>query len=662
MRLGRLLGPCALMMLTIGILTHSEVVINEIHYNPPEDGVQEFIELYNTGNNIIRLDGYLFTEGVLFEFPRRTLIGGNEYLLIARDPNHINFRNANVVSAPYIGKLADSGERITLRNSNGEIVDEFDYSDTVPWPIGPDGYGASLEKIDPSLLSTDHRNWRTSLSSNGTPGARNSVFGEAPGLFLDGVTHSPQNPTSTDFVTVEATFTGASLISSVRMHLQPLNTSRSGSVTRYPLDRGNVDGESVTYSVRVPPKSSQWLVRYKFEVTTNSGETVFWPHRGAARPYESYFIYDDELETKLPLVWVYSQILGNLPDSRSSSFPGAVFKPVDGPPEVYDGANVYPSRNGQKIKFLKGQEYRGNRTLNVIPERPSGGTTSGPHTPHIEQISYQIFSDFGVMAPGSAWYRTIQGESHRQQLFVQQPNENFLDLNDRNRDANVYKVAYNVPNGVQKQTNLDEDELDLAELNQAIRVSNAEQREVNLRKYLDVEKVMNYSVAGVLMGNWDGFFNNMFLYHAPAPANRWECIPWDCDKTFGYSEASIPQFFKMPIDYPLNGQSPVGGRPVGYLSGPLHSHQPFHEEYKRRVRREMTRKFSVERLQELCDQYEELLLADLKLEEAMTGATQNSRRRQIRDAYDYIMNFTVRRLDYLDGVLPVSVDDWRLID
>ena len=118
----------------------------------------------------------------------------------------------------------------------------------------------------------------------------------------------------------------------------------------------------------------------------------------------------------------------------------------------------------------------------------------------------------------------------------------------------------------------------------------------------------------------------------------------------------------MPIDYPLNGNSPVGGRPEGYISGPFHRHGAFHQEYIRRVRREMTRRFSVDRVQELCDQYETLLIADLQLVEAMTGSTDNTRRRQIRDAYDYIMNFTVRRLEYLDGVLPVSVDDWALMD
>ncbi|MDP8244337.1 MAG: CotH kinase family protein [Candidatus Hinthialibacter antarcticus] len=646
------------------IVTQAQIYINEIHYNPPEDGLQEFIELYNPTSRSIRLDGYVFTEGILYEFPRRAIIPANNYFVLARDPNHSAFRNVSALAGPYIGKLADSGERILLRDANGEIVDEFKYSDAAPWPIGPDGYGSSLEKISPELPSDDYKNWRTSLSSSGTPGAQNSVFGESPDLYLNQTSHSPQHPTSNDFVTITSEFDGASIISSVKLYLQTFNTRRSGgsAASTYAMERQSVNGDVATYSVRVPPQDSQRLVRYKFEMKTNTGGTVYWPHRSAARPYESYFVYDNEIETLLPLFWVYYSILMDLPESQGDQFGGGVFKPLDGPPQVYDGASVYDSRNGKKIKFLKGQEFEGNRTLNILPESPPAGTTSGPQTPHVEQVSYKIFESFGLMVPGAEWYRAIQFERHEQILLIQQPNENFLELNDRNRDANIYKVAYNVPNGIQKQTNLDEDQSDLNELNQAIRVSGAVQREEGLRKFLDVENVMNYSVAGCLMSNWDGFFNNMFLYHAPAPANKWECIPWDCDKTFGYTEPGVPMFVEMPVDFPLNGFSPRNGRPEGYISGPFHRHEPFHEEYKRRVRREMTRRFSTERVQELCDQYEQLLLTDLALEEQYTGSKDNLRRSQIVESYDTIMEFTERRLDFLDGVLPVSVDDWALMD
>lgn len=663
MRLGKILLSSSFLLISV-IIVHAQVYINEIHYNPPEDGVQEFIELYNPTSTSIRLEGYVFTEGILYEFPRRAIISANGYYVIARDPNQTIFRNVTALGGPYIGKLADSGERILLRDSDGNIVDEFKYSDSAPWPIGPDGYGSSLEKISPELPSDNYKSWRTSINSNGTPGARNSVFGESPELYLNKVIHSPEHPASNDSVTITAEFDGASMISSVKVYLQTFNTQRSSGsqVFRYNMQKNSTNANVATYSVRIPPQNSQRLVRYKFQVNTNTGDTVYWPHRSAARPFESYFVYDDEIETLLPLFWVYYSITMNLPEATGDTFTGGVFKTLDSPPQVFDGAHVYPSRNGKKIKFLKGQEFEGNRTLNIIPERPPAGTTSGPQTPHVEQISYDIFKSFGLMVPGAKWYRAIEFERQEQILLIQQPNENFLELNDRNRDGNIYKVAYNVPNGIQKQTNLDEDQSDLNELNQAIRVSNPEAREAGLRKYLDIEKVMSYSVGGCLMSNWDGFFNNMFLYHAPAPFDKWECIPWDCDKTFGYTEPGVPMFVEMPVNFPLDGRSPLNGRPEGYISGPFHRHTPFHEEYKRRVRREMTRRFSMETVQALCDKYEDLLLADLALEEKYTGSTDNLRRSQVVDAYDTIMLFTQRRLDFLDGVLPAAVDDWMLMN
>ena len=73
---------------------------------------------------------------------------------------------------------------------------------------------------------------------------------------------------------------------------------------------------------------------------------------------------------------------------------------------------------------------------------------------------------------------------------------------------------------------------------------------------------MGYEVALNLMSHWDGIKNNIFLYHNPEPADRWEIIPWDVDKTFGYTD-SDPMFWKMPIDFPLTGDAPGSPELIG---------------------------------------------------------------------------------------------------
>ena len=65
------------------------VVINEIHYNPPENPVrQEFIELHNPSDTVADLSGWRLSSAVGFVFPEGTSIPAGGYLVIAEDPGH----------------------------------------------------------------------------------------------------------------------------------------------------------------------------------------------------------------------------------------------------------------------------------------------------------------------------------------------------------------------------------------------------------------------------------------------------------------------------------------------------------------------------------------------------------------------------------------------
>jgi hypothetical protein len=76
---------------------------------------------------------------------------------------------------PFGGGLADGGEKITLKNKNGRVMDEVEYNDRFPWPVAADGSGATLAKIDELGASAESRNWRASLAYGGTPGEYNFV-------------------------------------------------------------------------------------------------------------------------------------------------------------------------------------------------------------------------------------------------------------------------------------------------------------------------------------------------------------------------------------------------------------------------------------------------------------------------------------------------------
>src|SRR5690606_35166862 len=118
--------------------------------------------------------------------------------------------------------------------------------------------------------------------------------------------------------------------------------------------------------------------------------------------------------------------------------------------------------------------------------------------------------------PRCDWYRVIENGNHQQRIAVQQPNERFLEMNGRDPDGNVYKIAYNEPGGYSKKTNLDEGDEDYRELFQNVRVGHPRLK-ANIERYLVYEEIMGYEVATFVLSHWDGFKNNIFLYHDPAP-------------------------------------------------------------------------------------------------------------------------------------------------
>ncbi len=153
-----------------------QLVISEIMYNPPESGTDslEFIEIYNADDISVELEGYYFSEGAEFTFPTYTLNPGN-YFLIAVDS--VIFQDFFGMPAwQFNGGLGNNGERISLNNSFGMLVDSVNYDDTAPWPTSPDGEGPSLVFCDPGLDNGLGENWSAAIEFVGYNQAGDSVM------------------------------------------------------------------------------------------------------------------------------------------------------------------------------------------------------------------------------------------------------------------------------------------------------------------------------------------------------------------------------------------------------------------------------------------------------------------------------------------------------
>ena len=242
------------------------VVINEIHYHPIDDAPTEFIELYNPTPAPVNVSNYTFIDGIAFTIPAGTVIPSKGFLLVVQDPSSNEWRGLSK-TGPYIGKLSNQGEEIVLRAPDGRTIDSFSYSDYSPWPRGADGYGSSLERIDPDLNSNDYHSWRASLGEGGTPGKQNSVRNVPPKPVLLSYQTIPAFPTSKKPIQIQVFLDGAEDIQDAEIRIETVTTnSRDASSFTAPMTRMEESVDIVKYNADITAQPSQTLVRFSMSM------------------------------------------------------------------------------------------------------------------------------------------------------------------------------------------------------------------------------------------------------------------------------------------------------------------------------------------------------------------------------------------------------------
>ncbi|MBN2474881.1 MAG: lamin tail domain-containing protein [Pirellulales bacterium] len=157
-------------------------VFNEIMYNPAgdTDDTLEWIELYNQMAVDMDLEGWSIEGGIDFTFPDRTYIPGHGFLVVAASPAALQAETGYAGAlGPFTGRLSNSGEELRLVNIDGRQMNVLDYGDEGDWPVGPDGSGVTLAKIDPDTATAPAENWGFSADINGTPGAPNVLSSDS---------------------------------------------------------------------------------------------------------------------------------------------------------------------------------------------------------------------------------------------------------------------------------------------------------------------------------------------------------------------------------------------------------------------------------------------------------------------------------------------------
>ena len=166
--------------------SRSLIVINEINYNSSDVfDSGDWVELYNPQDVEINISGWIFKDGNnehKYIFSEGVKIESKGYLILCNNCSKFqtNYQGIENLSGDFDFKLSSDGETIRLfgAGASGEIIDSLTYDDEAPWPIEPDGKGATLELINPVFNNSIPANWASS-KNHGTPGRTNSVLGDS---------------------------------------------------------------------------------------------------------------------------------------------------------------------------------------------------------------------------------------------------------------------------------------------------------------------------------------------------------------------------------------------------------------------------------------------------------------------------------------------------
>ncbi len=273
------------------------ILINEVHYAPvPKNERLEYVELFNAGVTPIDLTFWSLEGGIEFDFPPGSTLSPQGYAVVAQDPDVMARVYGVTAYGPFSGRLSNEGESLLLRNAAEQEVDEISYKLGFPWPTVGGDVNRSIGLIQTGVDNDEPGAWR---SGHPTPGRRNDGYQDNLPPLIGAVTHTPQQPTSRDNVTVQAQVYDPDGIASVDLLVQPIAPGYYVRITdpiyttawqRIPMGGG---GDNL-YRADIPAalRKHRNLIRYRIEATDTAGHKVTAPYSDDPQPNFALYVYD----------------------------------------------------------------------------------------------------------------------------------------------------------------------------------------------------------------------------------------------------------------------------------------------------------------------------------------------------------------------------------
>ncbi|HAM72467.1 MAG TPA: hypothetical protein DCM86_12565, partial [Verrucomicrobiales bacterium] len=321
--------------------------------------------------------------------------------------------------------------------------------------------------------------------------------------------------------------------------------------------------------------------------------------------------------------------LPKLPESPAGNAAFVYVEPGSSEPKLYDFVQAPTRSGGWKVHFARDGSLNGMTGIDLILEASERWVLAEP-------LAFEFHRRAGLPAPLTDFVRLwVDGQLVGYRLLIEQPNKSFLRRNGLRDDGNLYKANWTGRGLVgqnQKRTNLQGTHEDLIQLVDQLEKSKSSPDEQwgIIRRQLDVAEVLNHYAARMLISDWDGFFNNYYLYHDLHGSGRWSLFPWDEDKTWGeYDGPKGRLLHDMPLLYGSEQDRPPGGkpgdpapqginpgswwRPGGYVSKPVLANPTFRKLFLARIRELLETEFKEERLFPYVDAMQERLSEEVAI-------------------------------------------------
>ncbi len=371
----------------------SGVVISEIMYHPSSENVlEEYIELFNKGAGAVSLNGWKFSAGVSFTFTNASIPAGGRLVVAANVATFTNkYPGVTNVTGNWTGTLRNQGEDIDLDDANGDRVDSVEYADEGDWAVrqrGPndpgtggqphrgwvwfkrhDGGGSSLELINPDLSNNSGQNWGASTTTNGTPGAVNSIHLNNVAPLILGATHFPIIPRSTDQTVITATILDEAAGGFVVNLLYRVDGAPS--FTALAMSDDGLNGDAVAndtlWSARLPVQANNVIMEYYVSATDAQSNTRTWPAAAIAaldgagptgQVANALFQIDDSVYSSTNAQPLFKLIMTAAENTELAGIPAQ--SNLDGPNAQMNATFISSDAGGLSRHYLVGIRNRGH--------------------------------------------------------------------------------------------------------------------------------------------------------------------------------------------------------------------------------------------------------------------------------------------------------------